>query len=61
MVGDRWVDIGAADAAGVRSVLIERDYSWLPTSAGAPPDSLRPTLCARALPEAARAIVADQS
>ena len=28
LIGDRWVDIGAARAAGVRSVLLETPYSW---------------------------------
>ena len=30
LIGDRWVDIAAAEAAGVRSVLLEREYSWAP-------------------------------
>jgi D-glycero-D-manno-heptose 1,7-bisphosphate phosphatase len=42
LIGDRWVDVAAAKAAGVRSVLLEREYSWLPTSAGPPPPGLRP-------------------
>jgi D-glycero-D-manno-heptose 1,7-bisphosphate phosphatase len=28
LIGDRWVDIAAAHAAGVRSVLLDRPYSW---------------------------------
>ena len=28
LIGDRWVDIGAAASAGVRSVLLDRPYSW---------------------------------
>jgi D-glycero-D-manno-heptose 1,7-bisphosphate phosphatase len=28
LIGDRWVDIAAARAAGVASVLLERPYSW---------------------------------
>jgi D-glycero-D-manno-heptose 1,7-bisphosphate phosphatase len=43
LIGDRWVDVAAAQAAGVGSVLLERDYSWRPTSAGPPPLGLRPT------------------
>ncbi len=27
LVGDRWVDVGAGEAAGVRTVLLERTYS----------------------------------
>jgi D-glycero-D-manno-heptose 1,7-bisphosphate phosphatase len=40
LVGDRWVDLAAASAAGVRGVLLERPYSWDPTSAGEPPSDL---------------------
>jgi D-glycero-D-manno-heptose 1,7-bisphosphate phosphatase len=40
LIGDRWVDIAAGRAAGVRTVLLERDYSWSPTSQGAPPPGL---------------------
>jgi D-glycero-D-manno-heptose 1,7-bisphosphate phosphatase len=36
-VGDRWVDIAAGAAAGTRTVLVEREWSWAPTSAGTPP------------------------
>ena len=43
LVGDRWVDIGAAAAAGVRSVLLDRPYSWRSTSSGGPPAGLEPT------------------
>ena len=42
MVGDRWVDIAAGRAAGVRTVLTENESSWNPTSAGAPPSDLGP-------------------
>ncbi|HKA92743.1 MAG TPA: HAD-IIIA family hydrolase [Acidimicrobiia bacterium] len=41
LIGDRWVDIAAGRAAGVRTVLLERDYSWGPTSQGSPPPDLR--------------------
>ncbi|HYV60103.1 MAG TPA: HAD-IIIA family hydrolase [Acidimicrobiia bacterium] len=40
LIGDRWVDIAAGRAAGVRTVLLERDYSWSPTSQGHPPPGL---------------------
>jgi D-glycero-D-manno-heptose 1,7-bisphosphate phosphatase len=42
MVGDRWVDIAAGEKAGVQTLLIEREWSWNPTSAGDPPRSLVP-------------------
>ena len=42
LIGDRWVDVAAARAAGVRELLLERPYSWEPTSAGAPPADLQP-------------------
>jgi histidinol phosphatase-like enzyme len=42
LVGDRWVDIGAAHAAGVRSILLEQERSWWASSAGEPPPMLRP-------------------
>ncbi|MEO8695223.1 MAG: HAD-IIIA family hydrolase [Acidimicrobiales bacterium] len=42
MVGDRWVDIAAGAAAGVRTMLIERAWSWKPTSAGLPAPDLVP-------------------
>lgn len=57
LVGDRWVDIAAADAAGVVSVLIARDYSWRPSSDGAPPDQLRANVTVNTLTEAADAIL----
>jgi D-glycero-D-manno-heptose 1,7-bisphosphate phosphatase len=43
LIGDRWVDISAAKAAGVQGVLLERPYSWAPTSAGSPPAGLTPS------------------
>lgn len=49
LIGDRWVDILAGVAAGVRPLLVERPYSWCATSAGAPPADLRPVYRAPAL------------
>jgi D-glycero-D-manno-heptose 1,7-bisphosphate phosphatase len=51
MIGDRWVDVAAAGAAGVASILLEREYSWRATHAGAPPPGLRPDHVARNLAE----------
>lgn len=42
IVGDRWVDILSGKRAGVKTVLLEKDYSNLKTSIGAPPDDLIP-------------------
>jgi D-glycero-D-manno-heptose 1,7-bisphosphate phosphatase len=58
LVGDRWVDIAAGQAAGVRTVLVERTSSWQPTSAGSPPDDLRPTAVVATIDEAVDYILA---
>jgi len=42
MVGDRWVDIAAGSAAGTRTILIDRPYSWSGTGSGMPPSDLVP-------------------
>jgi len=42
MIGDRWVDIAAGKSAGTTTILIESAYSWLPSSAGEPPEDLEP-------------------
>lgn len=39
-IGDRWVDVAAGSAAGTATVLVDRPYSWQPTSSGAPPPDL---------------------
>lgn len=57
MVGDRWVDIVAGRAAGARTILIERPYSMLATSSGAPPPDLVATRTARDLDDAADLIL----
>jgi D-glycero-D-manno-heptose 1,7-bisphosphate phosphatase len=35
-VGDRWVDVAAGHAAGTRTVLLDRSYSWREAAPGAP-------------------------
>ncbi len=52
LIGDRWVDVAAASGAGVRSVLLERSYSWGSSGAGTPPPGLRPTAGCRTLADA---------
>jgi D-glycero-D-manno-heptose 1,7-bisphosphate phosphatase len=42
LVGDRWVDIAAGRAAGVRTLLVAEPYSWTATSSGSPPADLAP-------------------
>jgi D-glycero-D-manno-heptose 1,7-bisphosphate phosphatase len=49
LVGDRWVDIAAAEAAGIDGLLLERPYSWNPTSSGQPPPGLKPSYQATTL------------
>jgi D-glycero-D-manno-heptose 1,7-bisphosphate phosphatase len=56
LIGDRWVDIGAAAAAGVRSVLLERDYSWRQAGGVLPPADLHPDFTVAALNDAAALI-----
>lgn len=41
-VGDRWVDIAAGKLAGTTTVLLESEYSWLPSGSGSPPKELQP-------------------
>lgn len=40
LIGDRWVDIGAARAAGVRAVLLQRAYSMRPSGGVEAPSEL---------------------
>lgn len=58
LIGDRWVDVAAALAAGVRPVLLERPYSWDATSAGTPASEIRDCVAAPDL-GAAIALILD--
>ena len=42
LIGDRWVDIAAAQHAGAHPVLLERPYSWQPSGGAAAPATLAP-------------------
>lgn len=57
MIGDRWVDIAAGEAAGVHTVLIEGPYSWEPTRSGGPPDDLAPDHIVASVTDAAEIIL----
>lgn len=57
MVGDRWVDIAAGRAAGVRTLLVAEPYSWAATSSGSPPTDLAPHGRVAGLAEAADEIL----
>lgn len=59
LIGDRWVDIAAAEAAGIDGLLLERPYSWDPTSAGSPPPGLGPRYRGATLEECVEFIVAS--
>ena len=61
LIGDRWVDIEAGRAAGVRTVLLEAPYSWQPTGAGAPPDGLLPLHRAGSLGDCVDFVLAGSS
>jgi D-glycero-D-manno-heptose 1,7-bisphosphate phosphatase len=58
-VGDRWVDIAAGRAAGARTVLLDRAYSWEPTSAGAAPQGLEPDAVVSSLAASASVILEE--
>ena len=57
LIGDRWVDIAAGNAAGVQTVLIEREWSWAATSSGVPPDDLLPHATVTTIRDAAEHIL----
>jgi D-glycero-D-manno-heptose 1,7-bisphosphate phosphatase len=49
LIGDRWVDLAAAEAAGIDGILLESPHSWAPTSRGGPPAGLVPTFAGTTL------------
>lgn len=51
LIGDRWVDLAAAAAAGIDGILVRRPWSWDPTSIGGPPENLAPRFAAETLEE----------
>ena len=51
LVGDRWVDLAAANAAGVDGILLQADHTWKPTSSGPPPSHIPVRFAARSLTE----------
>jgi histidinol-phosphate phosphatase family protein len=59
VVGDRWIDVATARAAGSRAALIEMPYSWLPNSDGEAPADLGATITAADVLDAVCRIVAE--
>ncbi|HEY8217634.1 MAG TPA: HAD family hydrolase [Acidimicrobiia bacterium] len=60
LIGDRWVDVAAARAAGVTPILIDRPWSWDRTSSGDAPRGLDPDSHAPDLAAAVAAILAPR-
>ena len=58
LIGDRWVNIAAGRAAGVRTVLLERPGSWHATSAVVAATDLRGDAIVSDLPSGVRTILA---
>ncbi len=61
MVGDRWTDVAAGQAAGFRTVLIRDENSMKPTSIGGPPDGLTADITVSSITEAVAAILDTSS
>lgn len=56
MIGDRWVDIEAGRNAKLRTILINKQYSWDRTSSGLPSSDTIPNLTCSSLGESLRFI-----
>jgi D-glycero-D-manno-heptose 1,7-bisphosphate phosphatase len=61
MIGDRWVDIAAANSFKLRSILISNEESWKPNSSGVPGPEVRPTFEVRDILSAAELIIKESS
>ena len=61
LIGDRWVDVAAAQRAGVRPVLLEASYSWQPAGGADPPDDLAPLFCGPTLASCVSFVLASWS
>jgi D-glycero-D-manno-heptose 1,7-bisphosphate phosphatase len=57
LIGDRWIDVAAGSAAGVRTVLIGRPYSDDPSGGVSRPPELRPDAVVATLENAVATIV----
>jgi D-glycero-D-manno-heptose 1,7-bisphosphate phosphatase len=40
LIGDRWVDLAAAQSAGIDGILLDAPHSWHPTSVGSPTEGM---------------------
>lgn len=49
LIGDRWVDLAAAGAAGIDGILLQRPWSWDATSIGGPPVGISPAAALESL------------
>jgi D-glycero-D-manno-heptose 1,7-bisphosphate phosphatase len=57
MIGDRWVDVAAGNAAGARSLLLEHPYSWETAGGQECPPDVRPLATFNSLADAVGRIV----